>query len=265
MRVATIRHLFGRLVTGQVVPVNPAGSLRGQHHVVTSCLNTHAPLGAMGSVSMKSNGSPQGRLSLLFAPVEDDSSFVREPPVTFDQLDVLPKRPCGASSAAGSWERSRCPTVDFSHASRPMISRHCRHWSAPGLGRGNYVEGCVSKIRSLSGSSRVRPFEAGDNPHRGLHGYGQPGIGPRRASAESARGLFQAPVRLRDTERYHFIPGPLVIGPDGLLDLGVADRGTASAACCRRRARTPPPREFSGSTGLAQGPALAAASTGSWP
>jgi hypothetical protein len=30
------RHLFDWLVTGQIVPVNPAGSVRGPRHVVTS-------------------------------------------------------------------------------------------------------------------------------------------------------------------------------------------------------------------------------------
>jgi site-specific recombinase XerC len=35
-RLAAIRHLFDCLVTGQVVPVNPAGSVRGPRHVVTS-------------------------------------------------------------------------------------------------------------------------------------------------------------------------------------------------------------------------------------
>ena len=35
-RLATIRLLFDWLVTGQVVPVNPAGSVRGPHHVVRS-------------------------------------------------------------------------------------------------------------------------------------------------------------------------------------------------------------------------------------
>jgi site-specific recombinase XerC len=35
-RFAAIRHLFDWLVTGQVVPVNPAGSVRGPRHVVTS-------------------------------------------------------------------------------------------------------------------------------------------------------------------------------------------------------------------------------------
>ena len=33
-RLAAIRHLFDWLVTGQVVPVNPAGSVRGPRHVV---------------------------------------------------------------------------------------------------------------------------------------------------------------------------------------------------------------------------------------
>jgi integrase/recombinase XerC len=33
-RLAAIRHLFDWLVTGQVVPVNPAGSVRGPSHVV---------------------------------------------------------------------------------------------------------------------------------------------------------------------------------------------------------------------------------------
>ena len=34
-RLAALRHLFDWLVTGQVVPVNPAGSVRGPSHVVT--------------------------------------------------------------------------------------------------------------------------------------------------------------------------------------------------------------------------------------
>src|SRR6266478_581863 len=34
-RLAAIRHLFDWLVTGQVVPVNPAASVRGPRHVVT--------------------------------------------------------------------------------------------------------------------------------------------------------------------------------------------------------------------------------------
>src|ERR1700720_650341 len=34
-RLAAIRHLFDWLVTGQVVPVNPAASVRGLRHVVT--------------------------------------------------------------------------------------------------------------------------------------------------------------------------------------------------------------------------------------
>ena len=34
-RLAAIRHLFDWLVTGQVVPVSPAGSVRGPRHVVT--------------------------------------------------------------------------------------------------------------------------------------------------------------------------------------------------------------------------------------
>jgi integrase/recombinase XerC len=36
IRLAAIRHLFDWLVTGQVVPVNPAASVRGPRHVVTS-------------------------------------------------------------------------------------------------------------------------------------------------------------------------------------------------------------------------------------
>jgi site-specific recombinase XerD len=35
-RLAALRHLFDWLVTGQVVPVNPAGSVRGPRHVVIS-------------------------------------------------------------------------------------------------------------------------------------------------------------------------------------------------------------------------------------
>src|ERR1035438_7448293 len=35
-RLASLRHLFDWLVTGQVVPVNPAASVRGPRHVVRS-------------------------------------------------------------------------------------------------------------------------------------------------------------------------------------------------------------------------------------
>jgi len=35
-RLAALRHLFDWLVTGQVVPVNPAASVRGPSHIVTS-------------------------------------------------------------------------------------------------------------------------------------------------------------------------------------------------------------------------------------
>ena len=36
-RLAAIRHLFDWLVTGQVVPANPASSVRGPSHTVTAC------------------------------------------------------------------------------------------------------------------------------------------------------------------------------------------------------------------------------------
>ena len=36
LRLAAIRHLFDWLVNGQVVPVNPAHTVRGPRHVVTS-------------------------------------------------------------------------------------------------------------------------------------------------------------------------------------------------------------------------------------
>jgi site-specific recombinase XerC len=36
LRLAAIRHLFDWLVTGQVVPVNPTGLVRGPRHLVTS-------------------------------------------------------------------------------------------------------------------------------------------------------------------------------------------------------------------------------------
>ena len=35
-QLATLRHLFDWLVTGQVVPVNPAASVRGPRHVLRS-------------------------------------------------------------------------------------------------------------------------------------------------------------------------------------------------------------------------------------
>jgi site-specific recombinase XerD len=36
LRLAALRHLFDWLVTGQVMPTNPAGSVRGPSHVVKS-------------------------------------------------------------------------------------------------------------------------------------------------------------------------------------------------------------------------------------
>src|ERR1700730_17098068 len=41
-RLAAIRPLFDWLVTGQVVPINPAASVRGPRHVVTSGANAGA-------------------------------------------------------------------------------------------------------------------------------------------------------------------------------------------------------------------------------
>jgi site-specific recombinase XerC len=35
LRLAALRHLFDWLVTGQVVPVNPAAAVRGPSHRVT--------------------------------------------------------------------------------------------------------------------------------------------------------------------------------------------------------------------------------------
>jgi site-specific recombinase XerC len=46
-RLAAIRHLFDWLVTGQVVPVNPAASVRGPRHVVT--VRTNAGARSFGS------------------------------------------------------------------------------------------------------------------------------------------------------------------------------------------------------------------------
>jgi site-specific recombinase XerC len=46
-RLAALRHLFDWLVTGQVVPVNPAASVRGPRHVVRQarpqCLSLTRP------------------------------------------------------------------------------------------------------------------------------------------------------------------------------------------------------------------------------
>jgi site-specific recombinase XerC len=36
LRLAALRHLFDWLVTGQVMPTNPAGSVRGPSHIVKS-------------------------------------------------------------------------------------------------------------------------------------------------------------------------------------------------------------------------------------
>jgi integrase/recombinase XerC len=36
LRLAALRHLFDWLVSGQVMPANPAGSVRGPSHVVKS-------------------------------------------------------------------------------------------------------------------------------------------------------------------------------------------------------------------------------------
>jgi site-specific recombinase XerC len=35
-RLAALRHLFGWLVNGQIMPINPAHTVRGPRHVVTS-------------------------------------------------------------------------------------------------------------------------------------------------------------------------------------------------------------------------------------
>ena len=53
-RLAAIRHLFDWLVVGQVVPVNPAGSVRGPRHVVSRA-NAGAHPRKRGCCSTRSN------------------------------------------------------------------------------------------------------------------------------------------------------------------------------------------------------------------
>ena len=57
-RLAAIRHLFDWLVTGQVVPVNPAASVRGPRHVVT-CGQTPVLDPAEARALLDSIGSPR--------------------------------------------------------------------------------------------------------------------------------------------------------------------------------------------------------------
>jgi hypothetical protein len=84
-RLAAIRHLFDWLVTGQVVPVNPAGSVRGPRHVVTSgqtpvldpsearalldSIDTSTPAGLRDRalVSLKGIGRWSAEIYLIFA------------------------------------------------------------------------------------------------------------------------------------------------------------------------------------------------------
>jgi site-specific recombinase XerC len=45
-RRVAIRHLFDWLVTGQMVPVNPADSVRGPSHVIRHPIGVGSQLGA---------------------------------------------------------------------------------------------------------------------------------------------------------------------------------------------------------------------------
>src|SRR5258705_3637696 len=77
-RLAAIRHLFDWLVTGQVVPVNPAASVRRPRHVVTSGqtpvldpAEARALLDSIGTASVVgfADRAPLGLMVHSFAPV----------------------------------------------------------------------------------------------------------------------------------------------------------------------------------------------------
>ena len=64
-RLAAIRHLFDWLVTGQVVPVNPAASVRGPQHIVrhgkTPVLEAAEARALLDSIKVGENEDPAGR------------------------------------------------------------------------------------------------------------------------------------------------------------------------------------------------------------
>src|SRR5437588_6510120 len=64
-RIAAIRHLFDWLVTGQIVPVNPADSVRGPRHVVacgqTPVLDPDEARALLDSIDVENVVGPRDR------------------------------------------------------------------------------------------------------------------------------------------------------------------------------------------------------------
>ena len=91
--LAAIRRLFDWLVTGQVLPTNPATSVRGPTHVVrtgkTSPARTvaapHAPLPAAGQANASQVDPPGLTVSVSVSPLQHLIIEVLRRPVEFTQ------------------------------------------------------------------------------------------------------------------------------------------------------------------------------------
>jgi hypothetical protein len=86
-RLAALRHLFDWLVNGQVVPINPAHTVRGPRHVVTCDKSRYLILRRCGRCSTASIRRP---LPVYLRPL---SRSMREPGPRNARLDVFRDKP----------------------------------------------------------------------------------------------------------------------------------------------------------------------------
>jgi hypothetical protein len=86
-RLAALRHLFDWLVNGQVVPINPAHTVRGPRHVVTCDKSRYLILRRRGRCSTASTRRP---LPVYLRPL---SRSMREPGPRNARLDVFRDKP----------------------------------------------------------------------------------------------------------------------------------------------------------------------------
>ena len=85
-RLAALRHLFDWLVNGQIVPVNPAHTVRGPRHIVTSgqtpVLDPGEARALLDSIDVSTHAGLRDRALIVY-------SFARRDEVSLDEVERI--------------------------------------------------------------------------------------------------------------------------------------------------------------------------------
>jgi site-specific recombinase XerD len=121
-RLAAVRHLFDWLVTGQVVPVNPAGSVRGPRHVVTSgqtpVLDPSEARALLDSIDVATYAGLRDR-ALIGLMVY---SFARIGAALGMAVEDLKTAACGSGCGRRAASATRCRVITISRNTSQPIS-----------------------------------------------------------------------------------------------------------------------------------------------